>query len=358
VRVLIVKLSSIGDVVHALPAAALIRREMPDAEISWVVESSAAEMIRVSPAIDNLIEIDTRSMRGGKVIDEILLDISRQAKRVRQFKYDVAIDLQGLLKSAAVAKISGAPRRWGFPKGGLRESAARFLYTHTAEPAGKVHVIEKNVRLAAAACGIGWADVGYEFPIAINDGHRLEAAAIIEQSGGGAVALLNPGGGWPTKLWPAERFGELADILRDEHLLTPVIVIGPGEEELAARAAAASRNRDLLVARPSLKGFYELARASRIYIGGDTGPTHIAVAAGVPVVGLFGPTEWWRNGSTNPDDICVERDDIGCRVDCHRRKCGNWICFDISVKRVAAAVTQRLGATANAGGTPFLHLPI
>jgi ADP-heptose:LPS heptosyltransferase len=92
----------------------------------------------------------------------------------------------------------------------------------------------------------------------------------------------------------------------------------------------------------SLKSFYALARDARVYVGGDTGPTHIAVAAGAPIVGLFGPTEWWRNGSPRAEDICVERNDIDCRVDCHRRSCSKWICMDIEVGRVMEAVQRRL----------------
>jgi ADP-heptose:LPS heptosyltransferase len=112
---------------------------------------------------------------------------------------------------------------------------------------------------------------------------------------------------------------------------------------LAERAASNSRSGKLTLAEPSLKGFYEIAKRAAVYVGGDTGPTHIAVAAGAPIVGIFGPTEWWRNGSPNADDICVERNDIGCRVNCHRRTCGKWICMDITVETVAAAVGERLG---------------
>jgi ADP-heptose:LPS heptosyltransferase len=97
-----------------------------------------------------------------------------------------------------------------------------------------------------------------------------------------------------------------------------------------------------VLAQPSLKGFFELAKRAKIYVGGDTGPTHIAVAAGAPVVGLFGPTEWWRNGSPDPSDICVERTDIACRIDCHRRQCANWICMDSDVETVFGAVMRRI----------------
>jgi heptosyltransferase-1 len=155
-------------------------------------------------------------------------------------------------------------------------------------------------------------------------------------------AILNPAGGWVTKLWHAEKYGELADRIWEEHGMPSLIVTGPKESELAERAAANSRSGKLTLAEPSLKGFYEIAKRAAIYVGGDTGPTHIAVAAGVPIVGIFGPTEWWRNGSPRSEDICVESNDIGCRVDCHRRTCDKWICMDIDIATVAAAVGKRL----------------
>jgi ADP-heptose:LPS heptosyltransferase len=117
---------------------------------------------------------------------------------------------------------------------------------------------------------------------------------------------------------------------------------------------AASVSPKLILASPSLKGFFELAKQAAIYVGGDTGPTHLAVAAGARVVGLFGPTEWWRNGSPHPDDICVARTDIGCNVDCHRRKCDAWICMDFGVEAVMNAINERLTRRANASaGSSF-----
>jgi ADP-heptose:LPS heptosyltransferase len=154
---------------------------------------------------------------------------------------------------------------------------------------------------------------------------------------------LNPGGGWPTKLWDAERFGALADALWLNFRMRSVVTHGPGERELAERVASASRASVALPSDPSLKGFFALARRASVYVGGDTGPTHLAVAAGSPVVGLFGPTEWWRNGSPREEDVCVERTDIECRTDCHRRSCSHWVCMDIEVGRVLAAVGERLG---------------
>ena len=341
-RLLIVKLGSIGDIVHTLPVLAAVRRALPDAHISWAVEEKCAEILRGNPMIDNLIEIDTHSLRGGKVIEEMLIGASKQIKNLRQSKFDVAVDFQGLWKSALIAKLSGATQRWGFARDAQREPASRILLTGTVDVPPQINIVRKNLALAAGALDIDVPDVNFEFPIVTSDEHRSEAEAIISKINLAKFALLNPGGGWVTKLWDAQKYGELADVISHELGMTPILVSAPREKDLAARAAAASKSGKLILAEPSLKGLYELAKHASVFVGSDTGPMHIAVAAGAPVVGLFGPTEWWRNGSTNPDDICVERSDIDCRVDCHRRTCSKWICMDSDVATVFEAVKERI----------------
>jgi ADP-heptose:LPS heptosyltransferase len=180
------------------------------------------------------------------------------------------------------------------------------------------------------------------FPIGVTPAAEAEAERATAETGGN-YAILNPGGGWPTKLWSAEKFGALADLLWTNFQIRSLVTYGPGEVELAEAVRRSSRSEKATPVSLSLKGFYSLAKRARIYVGGDTGPTHIAVAAGAPIVGLFGPTEWWRNGSPYSEDICVERNDIDCRVDCHRRSCSKWICMDINVERVFDAVRQRIG---------------
>ena len=352
-RILIVKLGAIGDVVHTLPALAAMRRSLPEAEIAWVVEKRAAEILRENEYIDRLIEVDTRSPREGK-LEALLPEVRSQLRELRGAKYDVAIDFQGLLKSGMIAKLSGAPKRWGFDRRNLREPASRVFYTDTAKIEPRINVIRKNLSLVGSALGIGVSNRELEFPIYTSNEHQGEAAAVAAQVGG-RFALLNPAGGWVTKLWPAERFGELADKLWSELSLPSVVVTGPGEAALAERVRGASRSETTIFAVPSLKGLYELARLSTVYVGGDTGPTHLAVAAAAPVVGVFGPTEWWRNGSPNTDDVCVERLDIGCREDCHRRTCSNWICMDISVDSVFEAVKTRMQRTKHTAPTSHLR---
>ena len=342
-QILFVKLSSIGDIVHTLPTLAAVRRALPEAEISWAVEKSSAEILRGNAIVDNLIELDTRSLRGGKVIEEILLDASRQMRELRRFRFDVVLDFQGLLKSAGIAKLSKAKRRYGFDKTNLREPASRFLLTETVEIPKPIHVIRKNLTLAEKALNINVPAENFEFPIFTDETHTAEAAKIINQTGEN-FAILNPAGGWATKLWHAEKFGALADKIWEENGLTSVVTTAPNETDLARKVLENSRSGKVFAAQTTLKGFYELAKRARIYVGGDTGPTHLAVAAATPVVGIFGPTEWWRNGSPNPQDICVERDDIHCRVDCHRRTCSNWICMDIEVETDSGAIQKRLAS--------------
>src|SRR5262245_32908165 len=342
-RILIVKLGSIGDIVHTLPALAALRASMPQAEISWVVERRASEILKDNPILDRLIEVDTKALRRGLMSGETLRAPRQQLRRLRASAFDVALDFQGLLKSASIARLSGARRVFGYSREGLREPASGFLLSKKVSVPKRTHVIYKALELVRGAMGItvpNRADE-LEFPIAIDSKDQASAEAVVGHSEGD-FAILNPGGGCPTKLWSPQRFGGLADALWSSFGLRSLITYGPGEEQLAESVLESSSSGAARAVSLSLKGFYALARLSKVYIGGDTGPTHIAIAAGTPIVGLFGPTEWWRNGSPRPEDICVERTDIDCRVDCHRRSCSKWICMDIEVERVVRAVEARV----------------
>ncbi len=344
-RILIVKLGSIGDIVHTLPALAALRAGFPDSEISWVVERNLSEILRDNPILDRLIEVDTKALRRGLMSGETLRAPRQQLRRLRASAFDVALDFQGLLKSASIARLSGARRVFGYSRAGLREPASSIFLSKRISVPKQVHVIRKGLLLVEGAMGISvpLESEAFSFPIAVSAADENAALEAVEKSGGGQYAIINPGGGWPTKLWSADRFGKLADALWSTYGLSSLVTYGPGEEALADAVRASSETGRARPVSLSLKAFYSLAQRARVYVGGDTGPTHLAVAAGAPVVGLFGPTEWWRNGSPRPEDVCVERTDIDCRVDCHRRSCSKWICMDIEVERVFRAVEKRLG---------------
>ena len=264
----------------------------------------------------------------------------QQLRRLRASAFDVALDFQGLIKSASIARLSGARRVFGYSRTALREPASAVFLSKRIPIPPRTHVIHKALLLLQGALGIS-APPQITFPISVTREAEAEAERAIERTSGN-YAILNPGGGWPTKLWSAEKFGGLSDLLWSSYGMRSLVTYGPGEEHLAEAVRRSSRSEKAIPVSLSLKGFYSLAKHARVYVGGDTGPTHIAVAAGAPIVGLFGPTEWWRNGSPYAADICVERTDIHCRVDCHRRACSKWICMDIDVGRVFEAVERRL----------------
>ncbi len=346
-KVLFVKLGSIGDIVHTLPALAFLKRQIPAAEVTWVVETKSAEILRKNPLLTSLIEIDIRGLRRRSGFGESFRFSRQQMKDLRAQNFDLAFDFQGLLKSALVARLSGAGKLYGFSKSGLREPASRVFLTEGFEIDRGIHVIEKNLRLVSSALNVDLQSQKIEFPIFTEAIHKEEAAGIISGVGK-EFAILNPAGGWVTKLWSAEKYGELADKLWKERGIPSIVTTGPKENDIAQRVLRASKSGKTIQASVSLKGLFELAKKSTIFVGGDTGPTHLAIAAQAPVVGIFGPTEWWRNGSPHRDDICVERLDIGCRIDCHRRTCGNWICMDIGVKSVFEAIQNRLSGSRQA----------
>lgn len=340
-KILIVKLGSIGDIVHTLPALAALRAGLPHAEISWVAESSCAEILKDNPVLDRLIEVDTKALRRGLMSGETLRAPRQQLRRLRASAFDVALDFQGLLKSASIARLSGARRVFGYSRSALREPASTVFLSKRVSIPPHTHIIRKGLLLLQGALGIP-VPAELSFPIGLTSAAADEAERAVAGTGGN-YAILNPGGGWPTKLWSAEKFGGLADLLWANYGIRSLVTHGPGEADLAEAVRRSSRSEQAVPVSLSLKGFYALAKRARVYVGGDTGPTHIAVAAGTPIVGLFGPTEWWRNGSPYAADICVERNDIDCRVDCHRRSCSKWICMDITVERVFDAVSQRIG---------------
>src|SRR5947207_3991398 len=240
-RILIVKLGGIGDVVHTLPALGAMRRGLPTADISWAVERGSSEILKDNPFLDRLIEIDTKALRRGLMSGETLRAPRQQLRLLRASAFDLALDLQGLLKSAMVARLSGARRVYGFARNSLREPASRVLLHHKVQIPDRLHVIRKNLALVKSALDISIpeGEDDFEFPIALNSTHEREAEEAIRGTEE-PYAVLNPGGGWPTKLWSAEKFGVLADELWNRFGLNWLVTHAPGEDRLEGRALSIS----------------------------------------------------------------------------------------------------------------------
>lgn len=337
-RILIVKLGAIGDVVHTLPALAALRRALPEAHIAWVVErGGAAKLLRDNPCVDELIEVDTRAWRKDLFGSETRAAIKESLSNLRG--YDLALDFQGLLKSGMMAWLSRAPRRIGFSKEALREPASAYLLTEQVIADDDDHIIKKNLSLIAHL-GVS-IEGNYEFPLELSSTEKQFAEQQIAQRGG-KVAIINPGGGWPTKLWNAEGFAAIADRLWDMRGWRSVVTYGPGEEELANSVVAHSRSGAVELLDSTLKQFFALAQKAKLFLGGDTGPLHLAAAAGTPIVGIYGPTPARRNGPFSPADVIVERFDLDCRVDCFRRSCSHTSCMNIPIETVWQGVMKRI----------------
>ncbi len=339
-QILIVKLGAIGDIVHALPALAALRRAMPDARIAWAVEQGgAAKLLRGCASLDELIELDMKGWRKSLMNVETQTAIRKAMAGLRNARFDISLDFQGLLKSATVARLARIPRRIGFAREALREPASAFMLTERVVVDDSDHVIRKNLKLVEhLGCDVSGE---YEFPIALSNEDEQFAEEQMERFEG-RVAILNPGGGWPTKLWGAENFGAVADRLWETYSMRSVVTYGPGEEELAQSVVDHSRSGAAVTLDTTLKQFYALARRARLFIGGDTGPMHIAAAARAPIVSIFGPTGSRRNGPFAPGDVVVERFDLDCRVDCYRRSCSHTSCMNIPIESVWQGVEKRL----------------
>jgi heptosyltransferase I len=328
-RFLIVRLGALGDVIHGIPVAAALRARYPEARIDWMVDPKYVELLGLVRAVDRKIALNPRSNRAA------MIETIRELRRRRYF---AAFDLQGLLKSAVLARLAGARRTVGFSKAHLREPMARFFYTATIDPPTGGHVIRKNLALLAA---IGVQTDTVEFPIAVR---RTPIVGLIEaefrESG---YLVINMGAAWPNKRWPPDRFGAVAAALRDRYGIRSLVLWGPGEEKAAADVVAASNDAATLAPATTITDVMSIVSAARLVISGDTGPLHLAGAVGTPAVGIFGPTDPERNGPWSADDITVSR---FAQCACHyQRWCSAGTrCIDsIAVADVVAAAGRRLG---------------
>jgi lipopolysaccharide heptosyltransferase I len=327
---LIIRLGSLGDIIHGIPAAAALRRQFPPARLDWLVDPQYVDLLDLVEGLDHRIPFEPRGLiRGG--------DAWSALSDLRRVRYDAVLDFQGLLKSAVLARLVAAGRTIGFPRAHLREPLAALFYTATPDPGPAPHVIDKTLGLLAP---LGIVDRTIRFPIAIP--RASVAAAIAERFGRDGYAVINPGAAWPNKRWPPERFGALAAAIRREHGLRSIVLWGPGEASIAASVAAASESAAEAAPPTTIPEIFAIARGARLMVSGDTGPLHIGGAMGTPLVALFGPTYPERNGPWSPRDVVISR--VTACSCLYERQCRReTACInDISVDEVAEAVRRRL----------------
>jgi len=334
-RFLIVRLGSLGDVVHGIPVAAALRHEYPASRIDWMVDPRYVELLNLVVGLDRRIGVDPRAIRRG----EARRRFRQTLRELRDTGYDAAIDLQGLLKSAMLARSIRAHQTIGFPRRHLREPLARLFYTDAPDPGLATHVIYKNLALLAP---LHVTDLRVRFPLEIP--RTATTTQIIHRFERREYALVNPGAAWPNKRWPPANFGAVAAAIEREFGWRSLVLWGPGEQELAHEVVAQSGGAAEISPPTTITDLVGLARGARLMISGDTGPLHIAGAVSTPIVALYGPTRPDRNGPWGLSDVSISRvQQCSCVYERKCRKTERCI-DDISVAEVISAVQRRVAA--------------
>ena len=292
--VLLVKLSAIGDVLHGIPVAVALRRAFPRAEIGWVVEGRTADLLDGHRAIDRIFRLPRGwAKRGGEWL--------RLRRELRAFAPDVTIDMQGLCKSAIVTLLSAAPVRVGPAGADAREGS--WLATTCRVPSDAAHVVERNLALVSAL-GVAPGMPSFAMPSWPLPAARMRRF-VTALGDGLPPVIVNPGAGWPSKLWAEDRFAAVARRLAQEQGRRTIVVWG-GKAEQAAAERIVEASGATLAPPTSLQELAELCRLADLFISSDTGPLHLAAAVGTPCVGLFGPVPATRNGPWGDGHATVE----------------------------------------------------
>jgi lipopolysaccharide heptosyltransferase I len=348
-QILVVRLSSIGDIVHALPAVAALGQHWPNAEISWAIEDRYAELLQDNPFVQRVIALDTLGWRKRRNFSGAGREIARALGDLRRQRPDIAIDFQGLVKSAAIGRLSRAPRRIGFAGPWVRESLAGLFYTEGLTAEGRRHVVEENLTLVEHLGVPPVARGCWQFPLPRSTAVETQVDTRLAALGVQEFLVINPGGGWMNKRWGPEQYaGLIREFGRRHHY--DVLVTGSAAEEAMIGSILKTAQSPRSVHFPStLMEFIALARRARLLVGGDTGPLHLAAAVGTPIVAIYGPTNPERNGPFAPEDITLWNENAAS----DHQGYAHWgrgharsqsYLEGISVERVLTAVLDRLAS--------------
>jgi heptosyltransferase I len=281
-RFLIVRLGSLGDIVHTFPAVAGLRESFPNSGIVWLTHPRWQFLVESSSLASQVWTVETRSWSS----------LRAAIDRVRETEWTASIDYQGLWKSAALPFLGGVKRRIGFSSATIREFAVPLLYTDRVRSAAR-HIADQNGELSVQA---GAQSSVAAYSLRASAAEESTATQFLRDAPIDRYIVLSPGGGWRSKCWPPERFGALCGKIRSELGLRCIVNYGPGEKELAAAVRAASGVANPLLYDGELGPLMGVLCRALCIVAGDTGPLHLAVALGTPAVALFGPTDPARNG--------------------------------------------------------------
>lgn len=279
---LVVRLGSLGDIVHTFPAVAALRDSFPAARIVWITHPRWKVLVQSSGLAAEAYAVETRS----------LSSLRQAIGQVRKSLWDASVDYQGLWKSATLPFLGGVKRRIGFSSETIREFGVPLLYTERVR-ASQAHIAEQNGELSVRA---GAKRITAAVTLDVSQEDQAALSGWLREHRIDRYIVLSPGGGWRSKCWPAERFGALCRKVHETLGFRCIVNIAPGEEDLVAAVGSASGDARAPLFQGSLGQLMALLRGASCVVGGDTGPLHLAVALGTKTVALFGPTDPARNG--------------------------------------------------------------
>ena len=297
-KILILKFSALGDVVHTLPIAATIRKSLPDSHIAWMVEERYQDILAGNPDIDEVIPLRTKVWRknwNSKSLGEILNTI----KTLRRQNFDLVLDLHGLLKSGVIAGLSGASTRVGFHRKNCKEKI-NTLFTNRKAPhmTKGLHVVDMTLTLLQTA--LGKVEEAKLFPLQVPNEMDEKVARFFDQNPDltrRPIIGINPGAGFESKQWELTRFAELADRVSEELGASILLTWGPGEELKAQQISAHMKQKNWIAPPTSILESIALYKRMALLVSCDSGPLHLVAALGIPTVSIFGPTDPTRNGA-------------------------------------------------------------
>lgn len=343
-RVLIVKMSSIGDVIHTIPAYMALRDAWPATRFGWAVEPAAAPLLHRLPGPPSVHVLDTQQWRRRFWHPATVGKAKAALAELRASRYELAIDFQGLIKSAVVARLSRAPVL-GLAKEDLREPLARRWYERTAEPADPTaHVIYRSLGLVAAA---GVTPAAPRFPRMFDAEDEAFVAANLDRLGLQSFVVMHGAANWPSKRFSPRRLAAVARGIFRQTGRSVLWTWGPGEEAGALRQAMTAGEGNLPAFPTTLPQLAALLQRADLFIGGDSAPLHLAVACETPVVAIFGPTSAHRLGPLRAVDRSVVS--IQPCSFCHQRHCpiGTQACLEtLRADEVLHAALERLAMLA------------
>ncbi len=296
-RILIVRLSAMGDLIHGIPVLCALRQALPQATLGWVAEGRNADLLTGHPDLDHLVRVPRHWWKSPQAVRELRHEL-------RALKFDTTLDLQCLSKSAVAAWLSGARRRIGYA-GALGREISRWLHNELVDGTAE-HVIDRYLKILRP--------LGIENPVASwnlpeTDADAAFAKQTINELGltTGDFMIVNPGAGWASKRWPAERYGQLARQVADaKGLQTLAVWGGPEEQPLAELIAAEGGNCVRIAPATTMTQLAALSKRARLFVGSDTGPLHLSVAVGTPSVSLHGTSLAAQTSAYGPTNRSIQ----------------------------------------------------